>query len=166
MKTIRKLCTPAYVYLIMSIISMVLMMIQNAGNRDRFALGKFSNRVDSTATIFIAQGVYSLFWVFVLNAICKTGYRNVSWFLVVLPFILLFLGLEEIVFRREGFGAVKSVPCSDNVTQSSCETNAKVCEWAMEPNAGQAKKDGSTLALTGKCNEILKSEAKKSDKKK
>ena len=32
MESIRKLCTPAYVYLVISVIAVVAMMFQNAGN--------------------------------------------------------------------------------------------------------------------------------------
>ena len=32
-----------------------------------------------------------LVWSFILNFICKSGYVNVSWFLVLLPFIFIFI---------------------------------------------------------------------------
>ena len=35
----------------------------------------------------------TIFWTFVLNAICKAGYKNLSWFLVLFPFLLLFIAL-------------------------------------------------------------------------
>ncbi len=31
------------------------------------------------------------FWTFVLNCICKAGYKGVSWFLVLFPFVLMFV---------------------------------------------------------------------------
>ena len=39
------------------------------------------------------QGVYIIFWTFILNAICKAGYKSISWFLVLLPFLLLAVAL-------------------------------------------------------------------------
>lgn len=105
MKTIRKLCTPAYVYLVISIIAIVAMMIQNGGNHDRFCLGNYECGVESTAAVFLGQGLYSIFWVFVLNYICKAGYKNISWFLVLLPYILMFiiLGMFILEGNKEGF---------------------------------------------------------------
>ena len=35
MKEIKKLCTPAYLYLVISVVGMVGMMIQNMGNTDK-----------------------------------------------------------------------------------------------------------------------------------
>ena len=68
---IRKLCTPAYVYLVISVIAMVAMMIQNGGNSNEFCVGVHSCEVENKGAIFIAQGLYTAFWVFVLDSICK-----------------------------------------------------------------------------------------------
>jgi len=37
--------------------------------------------------------LYILFWTWVLNLMCKGGYKNVAWFLVLLPFVLFFVVL-------------------------------------------------------------------------
>lgn len=105
MKTIRKLCTPAYVYLVISVIAIVAMMIQNGGNENEFCIGSYRCDVESKAAIFVGQGLYTAFWVFVLNSICKSGYKNISWFLVLLPYILMFIMLGMVVLenQREGF---------------------------------------------------------------
>ena len=99
-KDIQSLCTPAYVYLVISVISIVIMMFQNGGNDSIFCLGNYKCDVQNTGTIFLGQIIYSIFWVFLLNFICKKGYKNVSWFLVLLPFIFLFIGLG--VFMLSG----------------------------------------------------------------
>lgn len=91
MDSIRKLCTPAYVYLVISVIAVVAMMFQNAGNTNKYCVGQFSCDVPSTAGIFIAKGIYIAFWTFILNALCKAGYKQFSWFMVLLPFILFFI---------------------------------------------------------------------------
>jgi hypothetical protein len=41
--------------------------------------------------VFIIKLIYILFWTWVLNLICKDGHTNISWLLVLLPFILLFV---------------------------------------------------------------------------
>jgi len=92
-KDIKKLCTPAYVYLVISAISIIIMIIQNAGNTTTFCLGDNQCNVPHTGFVFIGQILYVAFWTFVLNSICKAGYKNISWFLVLLPLILFFVSL-------------------------------------------------------------------------
>jgi len=84
----QKLCTPAYVYLVISVIGMISMMLQNAGNTRSYCVGNFECDVPSTAAVFVGKAIYIAFWTFVLNALCKAGYKKVSWFLVLIPFIL------------------------------------------------------------------------------
>ena len=88
-KEIKKLCTPAYLYLVLSVVGMVGMMIQNAGNTDKYCVGEFECPVPSTAAVFVGKALYIVFWTFVLNAICKAGFKKVSWFIVLIPFVLM-----------------------------------------------------------------------------
>jgi len=68
-----KLCTPALIYLVIAIIG-ILMAIKRTG---------------------IMSGVFSLIfvliWTWFLNFLCKKGYNVVSWILLFLPFISVFL---------------------------------------------------------------------------
>ena len=88
---IKKLCTPASVYLVISTISIVLMIIQNAGNTNTYCLGNYACVVENTAWVFAGKAFYVILWTYVLNVICSYGYRNISWFLVLFPFILFFI---------------------------------------------------------------------------
>jgi hypothetical protein len=88
-KSIKKLCTPAYVYLVISVIAIILMMFQNAGNTNKYCIGEYECSVENVELVFIIKVCYIIFWTFVLNAICKAGYKSVSWFLVLIPFILM-----------------------------------------------------------------------------
>jgi len=89
LKEIKKLCTPAYVYLVLSVASMVLMIFQNRGNTDKYCVGDFECNVPSTASIFVGKAIYIVIWTFILNALCKAGYKKVSWFIILIPFILM-----------------------------------------------------------------------------
>ena len=89
MKEIKKLCQPAYIYLLLSIVGMVSMMIQNAGNSNKYCVGNFECDVPNTALVFVAKAIYVMFWTFILNALRKAGYKNVSWFIVLIPFIIM-----------------------------------------------------------------------------
>lgn len=89
------LCTPAYVYLILSIIGLVMMAVQNVGNSSVFCLGNYSCDVSNVGTYVVIgiQLLVVLLWTWILNLICKAGVPMLSWFLVILPFLLMFIAL-------------------------------------------------------------------------
>ena len=90
-RKLSQLCRPAAFYFVISVIAYVITIMQNLGNINVFSLGVFSCKVTSTLLILLFNLVYILFWTWVLHLICKDGYTNVSWFLVLLPFIFLFV---------------------------------------------------------------------------
>lgn len=100
LESIKKLCTPAYVYLVISVLAMLILMVQNGGNTTKYCVGSFNCDVPSTTMVFIVKILYIAFWTFVLNYICKAGYKNVSWFLVLLPFLGFFIGIGLFVLSR------------------------------------------------------------------
>ena len=89
LKDFKNLCTPAHLYLVLSVAGLIVMMFQNAGNTNSYCVGAYECPVPNTSVIFISKTIYVLFWTFVLNSICKAGYKNVSWFLLLIPFILM-----------------------------------------------------------------------------
>jgi hypothetical protein len=90
-KTLKELCTPAALYFVISMLGLVIVMFQNLGNTNSYNVGDFSCRVPNTFLVFIVQFIYIVFWTYVLNLICKDGHDGLSWLLVLLPFILLFV---------------------------------------------------------------------------
>ena len=87
-KSIKDLCTPAAIYFVLSIFAILIVLIQNLGNTNRYRLGNYSCRVTSTTLLFIVKIIYVLFWTYVLNLICKDGHSELSWFLLLLPFFV------------------------------------------------------------------------------
>ena len=90
-KTLKELCTPAMIYFVISITSLIMVLFQNLGNSNSYNIGSFSCRVPNTGLVFVAELIYVLFWTYVLNLICKDGHTSLSWLLVLLPWILLFV---------------------------------------------------------------------------
>jgi len=90
-KSLKELCTPALVYFIISMVALAIVFLQNIGNSNSYHLGSFSCRVPNTMVVFIVKVIYVLFWTWILNLICKDGHTGISWLLVLLPFILLFV---------------------------------------------------------------------------
>jgi hypothetical protein len=90
-RSLKELCSPAALYFIISIFSLVVVLFQNLGNSNSYTVGSFSCRVPSTMMVFIIKLIYILFWTWVLNLICKDGHTGISWLLILLPWILLFV---------------------------------------------------------------------------
>ncbi len=95
---IRNWCTPAYFYFIISTIAILIMSIQNYGNTNIYCLGDYSCGVTSTFLIFVIKVLYVLFWTWILNLICKNGYESVSWFLFLLPYVVMFITIAYVFF--------------------------------------------------------------------
>lgn len=99
-KRLNQLCTPSLVYFVISMIALAISVVQNMGNRNKYSLGNFSCRVPSTIAVFIVKVIYILFWTWILNLICRDGYTSISWILVLLPFILLFVIMGLIMINQ------------------------------------------------------------------
>ena len=70
----RKLCTPAKIYFVLSILAIII------------GLFKGFNLM-----AVLMKLVFTFIWTYVLYWLCKKGYKAISWFLVLLPFIMIFL---------------------------------------------------------------------------
>jgi hypothetical protein len=73
MASISSLCTPAFIYVVIAIISLL------------FSIGT------SSVMSLIVQGFFVLLWTWFLNFLCSKGYTGISWFLVIIPYVLGFL---------------------------------------------------------------------------
>jgi len=68
------ICNPALVYLIIAMIAIVSMVYLKI----------------SASTIAI-KGLFIIIWTWFLNFLCTSGHEGVSWFLVVLPYVITLL---------------------------------------------------------------------------
>jgi hypothetical protein len=89
-KNLKDLCTPAMIYFVLSVVSIVVMVFQNLGNTNTYCLGSYSCNVSSTMLIFVLKFAYVLFFTWLLDLICKAGYNSISWIILLLPFIVFF----------------------------------------------------------------------------
>ena len=67
------LCTPAFVYFIVSFIYLII--------------NSFTN-FNIMSIIF--NIVIIMFWSFLLNFLCSMGYSIIAWLIIILPFFILF----------------------------------------------------------------------------
>ena len=74
-------------------------------------------RVPSNFLVFVVKIIYILFWTWVLNLMCKDGHKGIAWFLVLIPFILLFLIMGSMMggSMYEGF---EDLPCPDGLVSN------------------------------------------------
>jgi len=78
-KDFSKLCTPAKIYFAIAVIASV------------FAL---FNGVKIMAVLF--KLIFAFIWTFILGWLCDKGYKTLSWFLVLLPYIIIALAALSI----------------------------------------------------------------------
>ena len=99
-RTLNELCSPALFYFVVSIVGLLLILFQNIGNKNSYNLGNFSCRVPNTMMVFVIKIIYIVFWTWILNLICKDGYKTISWLLVLLPWILMFMIVGMIMMNK------------------------------------------------------------------
>ena len=75
----KSICLPSKIYFVLSVIGILLSLL----SPDIFG--------DVSVVIHIFHFIYVVFWTWVLNLICKAGYKWISWVLVLAPFVLIFL---------------------------------------------------------------------------
>lgn len=88
----KRLCLPSKVYFLLSLVGLISIVFQN-NNSHKYCVGSLEcDMVNSgNFVVFVVKALYVIFWTWLLNIICQAGHKNVSWFLVLLPFILFFI---------------------------------------------------------------------------
>lgn len=71
---LKKLCLPAKIYLAILIITIIIAIFQGVG-----------------LSIIIFKTVFGFIWTWLLNWICSKGFTNLSWVILLLPYVLMFL---------------------------------------------------------------------------
>ena len=112
----KELCTPAKFYFIIASVSYILMILQNINSHNRFHLGSYSCP-HNTSMILLLNALYIALWTWILNVICSIN-KNISWIIVLFPFILLFIGLGIVLIdgmQKESF----CISCASDVSQAT-----------------------------------------------
>ena len=92
LKKFRTYCTPAQVYLILSLFSVLALLLDNISTPNKYKVGMYSCDLQHNNLIFfIFKVLYIVIWTYILQELCKNGYKNFSWLLVLFPFLLFFV---------------------------------------------------------------------------
>ena len=97
-----KLCAPSKIYFFMAIILLFLSFVSDMKNKDKnkVCLGKL--HCENKPLYYFMNVLFILFWTWVLNKLCNTGWIKLSWFLLLFPFfmlIILFIMISFFVVR-------------------------------------------------------------------
>jgi len=91
-KLYNSLCPPSKLYFILSMLSILALFIQNMSNPKTYTVGRYTVPLGHHNIIFfVFKILYVVIWTYLLNRLCKYGYGDISWFLVLLPFLLMFV---------------------------------------------------------------------------
>ena len=89
-----KLCKPAQVYLILSLISLTLYVISMLNVHDQVLEVEPEGEGIHHYTLsgLVVKMIFTILWIYLLNYICQFKYgKKIAWFIVLLPFF--FMGL-------------------------------------------------------------------------
>ena len=75
-KDFSKLCTPAKIYFAIAVIASIFGLINGVG-----------------ILAVAVKLIFAFIWTFVLGWLCKKGFTSISWFLVLLPYIIIALAM-------------------------------------------------------------------------
>ncbi len=90
-KTFADYCTPAKVYLGISVVSVIIVVIQNLlnPNHNELCIGSHKCTMSHKTVVLVFKVIYMLFWAWLLNFLCKKGLTKLAWFILVIPFLLI-----------------------------------------------------------------------------
>ncbi len=99
---LKKLCSPSMIYFVISAIALFLVGVQNLnGDDNTLCVGAYKCSITSKTMILAFNAIYILFWTFVLDLFCKAGYKELSWFIVLIPIVLFFVFFGLIIFQAQ-----------------------------------------------------------------
>ena len=100
-KAYNSLCTPARFYFGLSVFVMLLLLAQNLvnPNPNELCVGAFKCDFSNVSLLLIFKSIYVLFWTWLLNYLCVKGLKTLSWFIVLIPFLLFAVGLAAFILH-------------------------------------------------------------------
>lgn len=76
----KSLCTPAKIYFAIAVVSFIFALFRKM----------------SILAVFINL-MFAFLWTYVLGWLCEKGYKSVSWFLVLLPYVVILLAMMGVM---------------------------------------------------------------------
>jgi hypothetical protein len=91
-------------------ISILGIISQNAMASDSYRVGMYTVQSPVSNFWFFSMKVIGiLIWTFILNYMCNSGWKDVAWFFVLLPIIVMFLVIGAVMLvligQKQGLNA-------------------------------------------------------------
>jgi hypothetical protein len=100
-KLYYSLCTPAKVYFLISVVSVLALIVQNIATPMKYKVGSYSvNLPHNNLVFFVFKFLYIIVWTFILNELCSHGWKDLSWFLVLFPLLLMFVIIALLILAN------------------------------------------------------------------
>ena len=97
-QTYNSLCSPAKLYLVIQSVAILLLFIQNLRDTNHYRVGSYKIPLGHHNIYYFFVKIFVLVtWTWLLNKLCTKQYEGVAWFLVLIPFILFFVGIGMVV---------------------------------------------------------------------
>jgi DNA integrity scanning protein DisA with diadenylate cyclase activity len=119
-KTFKELCTPAALYFVISAIAIIIALFNGM---KLMAVG--------------IKAIFVIIYTFFLNFLCQKGFKSVSWFLVLLPYILM-LAVFLMAFFKIKEGAENMGASTAVASAVAVETISEACK--QNPDGEGCKK--------------------------
>tara|TARA_E500000178_G_scaffold305130_1_gene316376 strand:- start:328 stop:693 length:366 start_codon:yes stop_codon:yes gene_type:complete len=87
---LKDYCTPSLIYLGISLIVLFSIIVQNIFSSDNtdLCIGIYKCTFSHKLMVLVLKIFYIIFWTWLLNYLCKKGYKMLSWFILLIPFLL------------------------------------------------------------------------------
>ena len=98
-KSFKSLCSPAQLYLVMSALSFMIILMQNCNDSQTYKIGTMEVKPEChNAVFFVFKALYILGFTYLLNWFCSKKLKTLSWIIVLLPFVGMFLGYDNVIY--------------------------------------------------------------------
>jgi hypothetical protein len=91
-KNFSKLCTPAKIYFAIAVIAIIIALFSGV-----------------SLMLAFSKLFFAFIWAFVLGWLCDKGYSSISWFLVLLPYIVIALAMLKIAQITQHRGLMRTL---------------------------------------------------------
>lgn len=107
------LCPPAMLYFLLSITAIIVISLQNLSSGSQYCVGTqfCASTPQLTTSIFMIKLLYVLVWTWIINILCENGLGILSWVLVLIPILLMFIFMA--LFVSNSFDFNKLIPSFD-----------------------------------------------------
>lgn len=105
-KDFSKLCTPAKIYFGIAVIATIIALFNGVS----FMLA-------------FMKILFAFIWAFILGWLCDKGYSSISWFLVLLPYIVIILAMLKIANITQHKNFMRSIQLQGAYGQEAMTNN-------------------------------------------